>query len=244
MLLVSATIGLVKIGLFLGHHVLLYDIRPPMKIWEENAENFTKKMESCISGITAANSDLIARENLDLNDKISPKNDAFNAEAQTENKKESHLQTEAETEEEIKKSTQEEQSQCDTAEKTRERENKKKVNEEMEEERKIKVDVLFQANRGEGSITFIQGDICNPEDLRKKYQIVAYTHTHTHTTKLIDSLFTHTKSGCLFLLIFYFLICLRNYFLCWNHWNGDVTSRLDAVMLFSSRAGSDISLTT
>ena len=180
--------------LFSGHHVLLYDIRPPMKIWEENAENFTKKMESCISGITAANSDLIVRENLDLNDKISPKNDAFYAEAQTENKKESHLQTEAETEEEIKKSTQEEQSQCDTAEKTRERENKKKVNEEMEEERKIKVDVLFQANRGEGSITFVQGDICNPEDLRKKYQIVAYTHTHTHTQQSSLILCLHTLS--------------------------------------------------
>ena len=33
---------------------------------------------------------------------------------------------------------------------------------------------------------------------------------------------------------------LRNWFLCWNHWNGDVTPTLEAALLCSYRAGSDL----
>ena len=33
---------------------------------------------------------------------------------------------------------------------------------------------------------------------------------------------------------------LRNSFLCWDRWNGDVTPTLDAALLCSSRAGSDL----
>ena len=35
---------------------------------------------------------------------------------------------------------------------------------------------------------------------------------------------------------------LWNCFLCWDRWNGDVTPTLDAALLCSSRAGSDIYL--
>ena len=33
---------------------------------------------------------------------------------------------------------------------------------------------------------------------------------------------------------------LRNFFLCWDRWNGDVTPTLDAALLCSSRAGADL----
>ena len=41
-----------------------------------------------------------------------------------------------------------------------------------------------------------------------------------------------------FLFLFYFISFLRNCFLCWDHWNDDVTTSLDAALLCSSRAGS------
>jgi hypothetical protein len=46
----------------LGHHVLLYDVRPPQKIWEKNSENFSQKMNFCISDIRK-----ILNENIETN---------------------------------------------------------------------------------------------------------------------------------------------------------------------------------
>ena len=43
-------------------------------------------------------------------------------------------------------------------------------------------------------------------------------------------------------VLFYFLLSalLRNSFLCWDSWNVDMTPTLDAALLCSSRAGSDL----
>ena len=45
-------------------------------------------------------------------------------------------------------------------------------------------------------------------------------------------------------ILFFFLLSafLRNCFLCWDRWNGDVTPTLDAALLCCSRAGSDLGL--
>ena len=52
----------------------------------------------------------------------------------------------------------------------------------------------------------------------------------------------HFAMGTVKSLIFYFLLSafLRNCFLCWDRWNSDLTPTLDAALLCSSRAGSDL----
>ena len=43
---------------------------------------------------------------------------------------------------------------------------------------------------------------------------------------------------CFFIFLLYAF--LRNCFLCWDLWNGDVMPTLDAALLSSMRAGSDL----
>ena len=47
---------------------------------------------------------------------------------------------------------------------------------------------------------------------------------------------------CIHFVYFFLLLSafLRNCFLCWDHWNGDVMPTLDAALLGSSRVGSDL----
>ena len=39
---------------------------------------------------------------------------------------------------------------------------------------------------------------------------------------------------------FFLSAFFRNFFLCWDRWNGDVTPTLDGTLMWSSRAGSDL----
>ena len=40
--------------------------------------------------------------------------------------------------------------------------------------------------------------------------------------------------------MFFLTAFLQNCFLCWDRWNGDMTLTLDAALLCSSRAGSEV----
>ena len=44
------------------------------------------------------------------------------------------------------------------------------------------------------------------------------------------------------MLTFFLSALLRDCSLCWDHWNGTVTPTLDAALLCSSRAGTDLGL--
>ncbi len=77
--------------------MLLYDVRPPQKIWEKNSENFSQKMNFCISDIRK-----ILNENIETNEEerrnsfLSSSTDQLDIERNEET--EERNETEAETE--------------------------------------------------------------------------------------------------------------------------------------------------
>jgi len=81
----------------LGHHVLLYDVRPPQKIWGKNSEIFCQKMNFCISDIRKILNDNVETNGEERKDSfLSSSTDQLDIERNEET--EERNETEAETE--------------------------------------------------------------------------------------------------------------------------------------------------
>ena len=77
--------------------MLLYDVRPPQKIWEKNSENFSQKMNFCISDIRKIlNDNVETNEEERRNSFLSSSTDQLDIERNEET--EERNETEAETE--------------------------------------------------------------------------------------------------------------------------------------------------
>ena len=59
---------------------------------------------------------------------------------------------------------------------------------------------------------------------------------------VLPKVYKKTRNVVHFFNYYFFSNLLQNCFLCWDHGNGDVTPKLDAALLCSSRVGSDLGL--
>ena len=86
--------------------------------------------------------------------------------------------------------------------------------------------------------------LCELFPVKKKWESIVIwsrhqspiTYSHEVKTRLIRTCFKDWARWFFYLLSAF----LRNWFLCWDRWNGDVMPTLDAAPLCSSRAGSDL----
>jgi hypothetical protein len=84
----------------LGHHVLLYDVRPPQKIWENNSEMFSQKMNFCISDIRKILNDNVETNGEERKDSfLSSSTDHLDIERNEESEETNETEAETETNE-------------------------------------------------------------------------------------------------------------------------------------------------